>query len=76
MFGAITVAFVTAAVVPVSLGRAGLLYGVGMSIGAVGPAVWNVWSLARRPEPASIPVALHVSKKVWFTGLWALWFLR
>ncbi len=76
VFGAITLSFVGAAVLPLVLGRARLVYGVGMLFGAVGPAVWNLWFLTRRPEPSSIPVALHVSKTVWFTGLWALWFLR
>jgi 4-hydroxybenzoate polyprenyltransferase len=75
VFRAIALCFVGAAILPLALGRAGLLYGAGMLAGAVGPVLWNVWLLTVRPEPASVPVALRLSKKVWFTGLWALWFL-
>lgn len=71
----LTMCFVAAALAPLALGSAGLLYGAGILIGAVGPALWNVWFLTTRPEPGSIPVTERVSKTVRFTGLWALWFL-
>ena len=75
VFRVLALGFVVAATLPVVLGQAGILYLYGMAIGAVGPTLWTVVLLTRRPVASSIPPALRVSKAVWFTGLWALWFL-
>ncbi len=75
VFRTITLGFVAAALLPLVAGRAGVIYGAGVLLGAVGPALWNVGALARRPEAAAVRVALRLDKLVWFTGLWALWFL-
>ena len=74
-FIAIALCFVAGAVLPVVLGRARLLYGVGILLGAVAPVLRNVWLLTKNPSDEQVVNALRLSKKVWFTGLWPLWFL-
>jgi len=75
VFRAIALCFVAATALPIALNRAGVLYGIGIMVGAVLPTLRNVWLLGSRPEAESICAALRLSKAVWFTGMWALWFL-